>query len=433
MSLRIQIIIMLFSVVLLFSFFKVVNDTNVEIRLNELTSYFHDIDIMENNADDIVLVAHYKLNKKLYEEKISRETADAMEHRLQLLSDSRIANIRQEERNTGILKAMSMSLINLNRMLMGKSPIRKIRKKKDPLKLIEEAYYFEKNYAFKKAIEIYRRVLIEGEISRAVTARVLLHLGYSSALMGSYRSAENYYERITREYSRDNIAITASILLKYLRGFEKEKSRVKKSGIGSLDKGEKLFRLQAYDDALSILKAMEIKAAPDQVSRIKYYKAQCYSGIGEPGKAAEIYMGIIATNPGSKFARLSNRSLFLIGNRMGGENRVKRASVKLNRVIKDPILDKMLETEKIYAGDEKNRQMPADKIMVSPEILKKADEVLLVKKNDYAGKSVKVKTRDENVFAGTVIADKNNMFSIRTSIGVIDIHKNKISSIQIVK
>ncbi len=424
---------MLFSVVLLFSFFKFVNDTNVEIRLNELTSYFHNIDVMENNTDDIVLVARYNLHKKIYEEKISRESADTLEHRLQLLSDSRIADVGQGKRDTGMMKAMSISLINLNRMVMGKPPIRKIKKQKDPLKLIDEAYYFEKNYIFKKAIEIYRRVLIESKISRAITARVLLHLGYSSALVGAHKNAENYYERIIKEYSSDNIAITASILLKYLRGFEKETKRIKKSGIGSLEKGEKLYSLQAYDDALSILKTMELKAAPGQVSRIKYYKAQCYSGIGEQGKAAEIHMDIIATNPGSKFARLSNRSLFLIGNRIGGENRLKRASVKLNRVIKDPVFDKMLKTEKIYAVDEKNHQVPADKIIVSPEVLKKVDEVLLVKKSSYTGKNVKVETMDENVFTGTVMSEKNNMFSIRTSIGVIDIHKNKISSIQIVK
>jgi hypothetical protein len=121
---------------------------------------------------------------------------------------------------------------------------------------------------------------------------------------------------------------------------------------------------------------------------------------------------------------------------MGGENRVKRASVKLNRVIKDPIFDKMLKTENTYGRNDKNNQTPFEKLTVSPEVLKKVDELFSVKKVEkinYTGKNVKVKTRDENVFAGTVIADKNNMFSIRTSIGVIDIHKNKISSIQIVK
>jgi tetratricopeptide (TPR) repeat protein len=424
---------MLFSVVLLFSFFKIVNDTNIEIRLNELSSYFHELDVMENNVDDIVLVARYSLHKKMYEEKISMESADAMKHRLQLLTDSRIAETSHEEKHTGILKVMSMSLINLNRVLMGKPPVRKAKKNEDPLKLIDEAYYFEKNYAFKKAIEIYRRVLVESEITRAVTARVLLHLGYSSALIGSRKSAENYYERIIKEYSSDNIALTASILLKYLRGFEKERSRVKKSGIGSIEKSRKLYNLQAYDDALNILNSMELNAAPDQVSRIKYYKAQCYSGIGEPGKAAEIHMDIIADNPVSQFARLSNRSLYLIGNRMGGENRVKLASVKLNRVIKDPVLDKMLKTEKIYARDEKEREAAADKITVSPEVLKKVDEVLLVKKSEYIGKNVRVKTLSDNLFTGTVMREKNNVFSIKTSFGVIDIHKNKISTIQIVE
>lgn len=433
MNIRLQILLMLLSVVTLFSFFKVVNDTNVEIRLNELTSYFHDIDVMENNSDDIVLVTRYNLRKKLYEEKISMETADAIEYRLQLLSGSMIANTGHGEKDAGILKAVSILLINLNRMIMGKPPIRQIKDKEVSLKLIDEAYYFEKNYAFKKAIEIYRKVLIENEISRAVSGRVLLHLGYSSALMGSQKNAENYYKKIIKEYSSDNIAITASILLKYLKGFEKEKKKIKKLSIGSIDKSKRLFSLQAYDDALSILKTMETEADSEKVSRIKYYKAQCYSGIGKPEKAVEIYMDIIAANPGTKYARLSNRSLFLIGNKLGGENRVKSTSVKLNRIIRDPVLDKMLKTEKIYARNGKSRQTPGEKILVHPEVLKKVDEVLLAERNDYQGKVVKVKTRDDNVFTGAVVTDKKNIFSIRTSIGVIDIHKNKISSIKIVR
>ncbi len=424
---------MLLLVVLLFSFFKVVNDTNVEIRLNELNSYFQDIDVMENNTDDILLVARYNLHRKLYKQKISMEKADVLEHRLQLLSGSRIADTGQKESESGILKGISVSLINMNRALMGKPPIHKIKKIKESLKLIDDAYYFEKNYDFKKAIDIYRRVLVESDISRMVMARVLLHLGYCSALAGSLKNAETYYTRIIKEYSSENIAITASILLKYLKGFKNEQNRIKESDIGSIEKSEKLYSLQAYDDALDVLEGMETKAGPEQVSRIKYFKAQCYSGIGEPEKAAEIHMEIIAAHPGSKFARLSNRSLFLIGNRMGGENQFKRASVRLNRMIKDPVFEKMLETEKIYPRDDKNLRGPAERLKVPPGVFKKVDDILTARKSSPPVKRVKVKTIDGNQFIGTVVREKENIYSIKTSIGVIDIHKKKISEIIVLK
>ena len=296
---------------------------------------------------------------------------------------------------------------------------------------LDLAYYYERNFLFSRAIAQYDNTLKNRNIDSSLRASILLHQGYCYALAGSNDKAMYNYSTIINKYGNENSAITAAILSRYLEGFKLARERVLSSKADPILRSQDLVSLLAYEQALKILEDEEVRADPGDIARIRYFKARCFTGIGKPEKAVENYLQVIASSPYSQYAKYSNRKLFLIGSRAGGENNIIKISEQLNNKLKDPVLTEMIQNQK-------DNPEPAidvnklEKINISKNLLEKVEKFTEDKEKSAAiSKFYVIQTSDGNTFKGTLIEQNEKEIALQTSIGRINVKRDKITSITV--
>jgi tetratricopeptide (TPR) repeat protein len=425
-------VVIVFISLIITGFLIFINDIVISIRLNELKADLLEQDLSESSLDHIGLVATYQIHKNIYERKLTQENADAIEGKI-------LSLLKSEERNNPaivptkykIISRPALWIINFNRKIIGKAPLTYYQSGDQNLADLDIAYYYERNFLFNRAIERYGKALENSNINNTLRASILLHQGYCYALAGLNDKALNNYSIIINKYGQESSAITATILSRYLEGFKLARERVLSSNADPLLRSQDLVNLLAYEQALNILGEAELRAKPGDIPRIKYFIGRCFTGLGKPEKAVENYLQVIVSSPTSQYARYSNRKLFIIGSREGGENKIMKISKQLNNKLKDPVLSQMIQNRKDTpesADDTKN----AEVINVPKALMEKVDKITENKeKTAEVGTYLVILTSDGNTFKGKLIEQNKEEVSLQTSIGRINVKREKITSITV--
>ncbi len=421
----ITVVASLVAVVFLF----LINEIVISIRLNELRSSLQDIDRREGGIDNIGLVSTYEIHKKLFENRISQDEADAIEQRIHSLMILKKSKPPPLDVVYSIISFTALAVINFNRMILGKMPLPYYPGDVSGHVTIDLAYYYERNFHFERAIELYDKSIAGTNLNSSLRAGVLLHKGYCYALSGYNAEARGNYLSVINKYSNESSAITATILLGYLEGFRLARERVLNSKEDPLRTSQNLVNLLAYKQALSILKTAESGARQEDLPGLQYLKARCFAGMGDTGKAVENYLQVITSSPESRYAAFSNRKLFMIAS-SGGDEKIQKMSIELNSIFNDPVLSRMIEdTEKIKTGS--NKQENQVKIEIPADLKARVDNFISTK-NESALKTSRyfiIFTSDGNIFKGTLIEQTADHIAIMTSIGRIDVRKDRVSKI----
>ncbi len=412
------------------AFLIFLNDIVITIRLNELKADLLNMDRQESSLDHISLIATYQINKNIYEKKLTQENADTIEARIiSLLKKEKRSGRAVDASRYKIISRPALWIINFNRNIIGKAPLTYYLAHDEDMAELDIAYYYERNFLFVRAIALYEKVLKNSNLDNALRASILLHKGYCHALAGLNEKAMKDYSTIINNYGQESSAITATILMRYLEGFKQARERVLSSKADPLLRSQDLVNLLAYEQALGILQQAELNAGPADLPRIKYFIARCYTGMGKPEKAIENYVQVITASPSSQYAKLSNRKIFLIGSRLGGENDLVKISKRLNDTIKDPVLSQMIQNQKENPEEAENiKNLVKPKL---PEILiEKLDKIKEEKDQPLrAGSHLIIQTSDGNKFIGSLVEQNQKEIVLQTSIGIVNIKRDKITSI----
>jgi len=412
----------LFITAFLFS----LNEIMITIRLKELAASLRRIDREEGSIDHIALVATYEIHKKLFENRISQEKADELENRINSLF------IRSRQNHTSIdsihawLMAPAAGIINFNRMVLGKQPLSPRDGDNTGGTALDQAFYYERNMHFKKAIGLYEKIMAEQKLPAGITAGVLLHQGYCYALSDIPEKARASYMKILDEYISESSAVTAEILLRYLDGFAVARIKILAGASRPLEQSEKLVNLLAYEQALAVLESLETTAGPDMVDSIRYFKARCHAGLGNTSQAVENYLRVITRSPRSPYAKYSNRKLFMLGTQTGNSE-VRELAAELNNRIKDPVLEGMINDTETLKTSPPVIIKPVAVTISQP--VRDAVKTLSSRPRRTAlkkGSHLVVYTSDGNVFKGKVTDDSPDLVSLETSIGTIHVKKDRI-------
>lgn len=403
------------------------NKINIAIRLGELAASLQELDRNEKSIDHIGLIATYEINKKIYEKRMAQEDADALEQ----VVVSLVVNEKDDpsiiQTRYGMLAHPGIWLINFNRRILGKKPLKYDRHPDSALHALDVAYYYERNYLFERAIELYDKALADRKINATRKASILLHKGYCYALAGLNDKARKDYHAIMDKYPQESSAITAAILLRYLEGFQSERERILGSNEDPVSMSQDLLNLLAYKQALQILRDAEKNAHASDIPRIKYFMARCYTGLGKPEKAIENYVRVITSAPNSGYARYANRKLLLIGTR-SMDNRIIEISKRLNTRLKDPAFDQMILEHKETGGP--GALAGTAKIELAGKILEDvnayADDT---KRTPAPVRNLTIVTSDGNTFKGVLLEETPAEIAIQTSIGRINVKRDKITRI----
>ena len=430
MKKSIIIVIALIVTLIVTSFMLMLNDIVISIRLNELRDSLQKIDTREGNIDHISLVATYEIHKKLFEKSITQDKADSYEQEINSLLIFEKSNKPPLTSIYNIISTPALKMINFNRMILGKMPLSYNRTDDSEYINMDLAYFYERNFQFKRAIELYEKSLENKNLTDNIKASILLHQGYCYALAGLNEKARNNYNAILEKYIRESSSITATILLGYLDGFNRAQQHVLNSKDDPILRSQNLVNLLAYKQALTILETSEHAAKPEDRLRIKYFKARCFGGLGETEKAVNNYLEVITSSPASQYAKYSNRKLFVIGS-SGKNNNILKISKDLNVKINDPVLTQMIKENADIKITDIAKQDDIINIDIPANVLKKINTITSEKKKPEVpkGRYLIILTSDGNTFKGKLIEDAGDYIALDTSIGKIQVKKDKIKKI----
>lgn len=417
-------------------FFLHLNEIIISIRIKELYNYLYNLEINNINTNHIELIATYEIHKKLYEERITQDNADAI---IQKISDLAHYNIRKDESKqivTYRLTKPALFIINCNRKVLGKPPINIRNESSEMIDNLTDAYYYERNLLFKQAVAQYTKALAAPNLNDQLKSSILLRQGYCYALLGENSKARHNYKTILNQYTDQSSAITASILSKYLDSFVLAQNKILANKIDPLIKSDKLLNLLAYKQALNIITQVEKDGTISDQAQIEYFKARCYSGLGRSQEAVTHYLKAITKNPDSVYAKYSNRKLYLLGTKSGPKSSITKTAQELNKVLNDPVLSKVIENSNIRTSSATEPAIAID--LAVPDTMK--DFVKKVTSNTEAqkdsssnilqtGNFLTIHTIDGNIFKGTLLRKTSDNITLKTTIGQIDIQRKSIKKI----
>jgi len=349
------------------------NDIVTSVGLRELQTDLGSLNRTNSKRDFLSMVAKYKLQKRLYEEKINDD-----EFGLEELKINSIVGMKEKtgsevaERYTNILPPVFF-FINAIRFVMGEKPLSPASH--DPAAAyLDIAYYYERNKQYKKALEVYRiatGLIPHGNKKIPV---IQLHRGFCLSIIGDYENAREKYSDVIRENRDEEITKTARILLSFLNEIRAEVNRIKNSSAGPGEKGEKLFKLMAYGEAVKLLD----QAKPGnrrEADKNRYYKARSLEESGEAKKSVEIYQDIIKNNPRSDYAKASNRRILTMSAADQNNNELRRLADRNNKTIRDPRYSDFVKSIDELSGD--GRNLSLEQILQNSPVNKQAlDSVL---------------------------------------------------------
>jgi len=420
-------VLLIFILLIITVYLLSVNRIVLSIRIAELQDYLQNIDRNEGSIDHIALVATYEIHKKIYEERITQDEADTAEHALNSLSISTESHTAKVSKLDRISSLPALHLINFNRHILGKPPVIFEQNSNTGYRELDEAYYYERNFLYKKAASFYSRALERNSFNSQYRSSILLRQGYCYAMAGYNDKAMKNYKTIISDYSNESSAITASILLTYLEGFNRAREIILLDKSHPVLKSRRLVNLLAYEQALKIIEEIENKASPGDLPSIQYFKARCYSGLGEPQKAVETYLKVVTSYPTSLYAKYSNRKLYMIGKSAGGYNRITEISEKLNKKLNDPVMNDFIQK---YKKSELATNADYTPVIVDiPENLKDKIQEITDEKTLSAVTILMIITKDGNTFKGRLIEKRSDIISIQTSIGRIDVKTDRIAKV----
>jgi hypothetical protein len=309
------------------------NET-ARIRMLEMEQRMVSLNRQDSNEEYITLVMKYEQAQKMYEKELVED--DLAEEELTLLYLYNRDFFKQED-DVSPGTRLVLGMVNAFRFMLRKEPIR-IGRDDFYNYYIDMAYYYERNKKYRLALELYGQAAAFEEGYTFNKGVILLHQGFCSSLLGDDATARERYQAVIDHYENDKIAITAFILLQYLDYFNSERTVVRKKR-DSIEKSKDLYHLVAYRESLEILSSLEKSARDGDKATIRYYMARCSEEMGETVDALEQYQALIIDDPRTRYARLSNRRLFLVSKNEESDQ-LRELSLANNLLIGDQDFDR---------------------------------------------------------------------------------------------
>jgi tetratricopeptide (TPR) repeat protein len=429
------------------------NDITRHIRIRELRLLLLKNSNEDNKIDHIGLVANYRIQKKKYENLINQEKADLEELKIATILTDRLFIKSISIDKYEVLSVPALFLINIFRSMIGKNPILDPKDNKASVYL-EIAYYYERNSYISRALEMYDIALAEEKFDRSKIAAILLHKGYCHAIRSEYTTARRELRKVIQKYSDKPVANTAYLLLRYINGFKSEIDRVKRWHKDSLDKIEKLYNLNASQDAMNIIKRIGKRFSGKKRAKMLYIKARCLENLSKKEEAIKTYQKIINEGDDKKYARSANRRMYISGvlanNSIG--DKVRTLAIKNNARLNDRAFRRMLREESRLRIDKRDNSWLKKQISLSQgqnPILrtKSIDSIIRMRpgrRTVLSGKragvkekqrktKIKIKTTEGNIFIGTLIEESSYSITISSILGNVTIPKKNIAKKTIIR
>jgi len=224
-------------------------------------------------------------------------------------------------------RRIGLRAVNLINSLLGLPHVNLSRPSREE-KLIEGAFFFEKQRQFAKARSIYDD-LTKQKLPRAWRDYVLIHRAFCSALTGAYGEATGNLEEVIRDgEDKSNRALAAEMLQIVHKQLEKSK-RISE-GTPWQQKVEYFHAIGAYAEAVS---AARFVPRTQWDARLLYLYAHSLEETGNAEEAVQTYRTAIKSGGPTGSAVQANRRLYALGAYYGQGKALREEAVSNSRTV----------------------------------------------------------------------------------------------------
>jgi len=308
-----RIIILILIVCLMFFF---TSQAIVRIKTLELSFYIARAQLFNYELSSKMLRARFR-SQLIHKDNYQREV------KMNVL-ESGVLNFQKAnyEFALGALGYSGLFIVNAMRSLTFK-PFMALEEDQGRLLLLQYAFYMERMRNYKKASEKYEILEMQLRGSPGDHSFVLLHNGYSLALLGETRKAVVKLKKVKELYPGTRNADDASLLLRILEDSQNRQKDIQKRYTNERDRAIALFEAGQYAAALKKFKKLAKLTDPERYSR-----ARSLEGVGRSREAVGEYLKIISSTKNAAVAKKANRRLLMIGTFYQGGKKVKKIAEK---------------------------------------------------------------------------------------------------------
>jgi tetratricopeptide (TPR) repeat protein len=452
------------------------------IMNSELISYRNkelafNLDVLSRNDTDMKslgLISRFLIIKKRIDRRSETEDDYIIELKLQKILGTIYESEKMEDKgrdngadkNIRPFEKLARLYLRIIRTLLNKEmPEDLYISYNDPL--IELSYFYERFRNYKKALEIMSDIQKRrSDISDYTRRLILLHSGFCYSILSEYKSAEKSYGMIMNLYPGSEEAEVAGILLGFIQSVDSGSNAIVKQNIPIEDKAEKLYFISAYNQSYKLYGDYLNTADKSSSNYIKskFYHGRSAEELGYYNAAIEDYDYIIRNRLNTKFAKLANQRLMLLGSfyqkdeklaskakinsaRLGDDKFFKRVGDIQKRSAEEKFSEKdalkrynefVTESKERNAGDIQDKKQAKTDDRPPPaqdrQLLKK---VFSISVDDFIkDETAKLKwmasiqSIDGFTFEGEIVMEDARVITIKTEFGEVPIKKKLIGTIR---
>lgn len=207
------------------------------------------------------------------------------------------------------MEDIGIAIVNSIR-LMSLKPLLYIHRERKLLLITKYAFFMERNRRLELAASRYKDVIDSfAEHKSEILAFALLHYGYCLASLGKTSQAITSLEKTIEAFPGTHFSQTAVLLLSLLLKREKLYKEIKNKKLSDIEKALQYYNAGLYHESCDIYTKKKNIKGDDA-----YRWGRCSEEIGKQKRAIRIYKNLTEQGENTKFSRLANRRLLILGN-----------------------------------------------------------------------------------------------------------------------
>ncbi len=284
----------------------------IDIRFTEINYLLGKAAFDQEASNAFGIVAKYELIKRRIEHGEEDAQNYEIEARIQALISGDQFTMQESDAKQFYHMPVKFILASI-RFALGKEFINPQEENKI-IKVLEIAYFWERNRKYPEAIKIYEDVLAMSELGPDLRSIVLVHKAFCHSMMSEYKKAIQVYELVISNYPNTDAGVLSWKLLDFLTSIENKRRSVEKTDLSDFDRAKQYYLLMDYRNSIKYFsRFLQKNKGSRRLSEARFFKGRSHEELGESEEAVIEYRYTIKHDRSRKWAREANRRMLMLG------------------------------------------------------------------------------------------------------------------------